>query len=86
MTVESPEEPMSCDDVLRVLSDYLDGELDEGTVARVDEHLRMCRRCDRFGAIFSETVTRVRQSIAMNETLPGDMRRALRTRLQRAIE
>jgi anti-sigma factor RsiW len=39
-----------CSDILATLSQYLDGELDSQTAARVDDHLQGCSNCARFGA------------------------------------
>ncbi|MFQ5889588.1 MAG: zf-HC2 domain-containing protein [Gemmatimonadota bacterium] len=40
-----PPPPGSCEESLRYVYEYLDGELDSATSARIDEHLRTCRRC-----------------------------------------
>jgi predicted anti-sigma-YlaC factor YlaD len=35
----------SCEETRELLSDYVEGELDERLRRRVARHLRMCRRC-----------------------------------------
>lgn len=36
---------MNCEDVLRQLYDYLDGEVDELTEADIEHHVHHCREC-----------------------------------------
>ena len=36
---------MSCEDVLSLLSTYLDSEVDEMTEADIDAHIHKCREC-----------------------------------------
>ena len=36
---------MSCEDVLSLLSTYLDSETDDMTEANIDAHLHKCREC-----------------------------------------
>ena len=37
--------PMTCDEALRLLAAYLDGELHDGSHESVEHHLEMCRSC-----------------------------------------
>ncbi|MGH7464239.1 MAG: anti-sigma factor family protein [Longimicrobiales bacterium] len=36
---------MTCEQALRLLAEYIDGELDEQDGAHVQEHLHRCRSC-----------------------------------------
>ncbi|NJL56357.1 zf-HC2 domain-containing protein [bacterium] len=36
---------MDCEDLIRYLSDYIDGDLDETLAAAAREHLATCRNC-----------------------------------------
>ena len=36
---------MNCEQMLREISNYLDGEVDPGTRSAMDEHFRICQRC-----------------------------------------
>jgi len=36
---------VSCDEVWRQISNYLEGEISVGLRARMDEHLKDCKRC-----------------------------------------
>lgn len=39
------DRPANCREVIRVLQSYLDGEVDDLTARRIEEHLDDCRRC-----------------------------------------
>jgi Putative zinc-finger len=41
----SGETPMTCDEALRLLAVFLDGELHGGSHAAVEHHLEICRSC-----------------------------------------
>lgn len=41
----SSEHAMTCDEALRLLAVFLDGELHEGQHAAVERHLEVCRSC-----------------------------------------
>jgi anti-sigma factor RsiW len=49
-------EAPACRDVVEVLSDYLDGALDDDTTHVVETHLAACEGCDRALAQLRETV------------------------------
>jgi anti-sigma factor RsiW len=53
--VIDPNDP-ACRDVVEVLSDYLDGALDDETKQVVETHLAACQGCDRALAQLRETV------------------------------
>ena len=46
----------ACRDVVEVLSDYLDGALDDDTKRVVETHLARCEGCDRALAQLRETI------------------------------
>ncbi|MFZ5438660.1 MAG: zf-HC2 domain-containing protein [Myxococcota bacterium] len=54
---------LECFDVLAVLSDYLDGELDAGTRAKVEAHLAGCDACTTFGGEFGAVVKALREKM-----------------------
>ncbi len=74
---------LSCGDVLEVLSDYIDNAIEPATRARVEEHLRGCDWCERFGGRFSEVVETLRKQLGTPEPLPKDVAQRLRERLRR---
>ena len=73
----------SCRAVLTDLSAYVDGELPPGRVAQIEDHLRGCDWCERFGGEFSGLVRAFRQ--ALHEAAPVDAAvvARLRARLDR---
>lgn len=64
-----------CTEVLAVLSDYLDGDLDPVTRARVEAHVAGCDGCDRFGGPFAAVVGALRRRL---EGPPAGLRERLR--------
>lgn len=71
-----------CGEVLDRLSDYLDGDLDAAVRAQLEEHLRGCDGCARFGGEFRATVEALRvhllgRGAAMPERVHEALRRAL---------
>lgn len=45
-----------CQDLVEVVTDYLEGAMDPSTRARFDRHLRRCDGCDRYLAQIRRTV------------------------------
>ena len=70
-----------CHDVLATLSDYLDDELAAPDRARVEDHLRGCDACARFGGELAETVRTLREHLLADETEPVGLRQRLRAAL-----
>ena len=60
---------LKCSEVLSSLSDYLDGECDSALRARIDEHLRGCDRCARFGGEMQSMVRALRAHLGVED--PG---------------
>jgi len=71
-----------CFEVLGLLSEYLDGQLDDARRARVEAHVQGCDVCARFGGEFSEAVRLLRQRLAAPPVDTG-MAQRLRARLRR---
>jgi anti-sigma factor (TIGR02949 family) len=84
MTIENEKviAGLSCSDVLARLSDYVDGELPADERARVEEHLRGCDGCARFGGAFGATVRALREHLSTPRDLPDE----LRDRIRRALD
>ena len=72
---------LSCGQVLERLSDYIDDELGSDARAAVEEHLRGCDGCARFGGEFRATVRALREHLLE----PGKPPSRLRTRLAEAL-
>jgi anti-sigma factor RsiW len=73
---------LSCSDVLARLSDYVDGDLPAEERGRVEDHLRACEGCARFGGEFAATVRGLRAHLGAPVSLSGE----LEERLRRALD
>jgi anti-sigma factor RsiW len=73
---------LSCSDVLARLSDYVDGDLPAEERGRVEEHLRGCEGCARFGGDFAATVRALRAHLGAPARVSGE----LKERLRRALD
>ncbi len=72
---------LSCSDVLALLSDYLDGDLEAGARQRVEEHLRGCDGCARFGGQFKVTVQALKSHLRRAPAVPPGVLDRLRVAL-----
>ena len=68
---------LRCGEVLERLSDYLDGDADAPTRARIEEHLRGCEGCARFGGELSATIRALREHLLGPARAPESVRRRL---------
>lgn len=69
---------LSCGQVLDRLSDYLDGDLPPPESASLEEHLRGCDGCARFGGELRDVVSSLRQHLTRSRNLPPGFRERLR--------
>ncbi|MBI1940218.1 MAG: zf-HC2 domain-containing protein, partial [Acidobacteria bacterium] len=72
---------LGCKDVIKLISAYLDGEIDAETKRRIEDHLKGCRRCK---VVFDST----RRTIELYcdgkpLPLPADVRERLHEALRR---
>ena len=67
-----------CTEVLERLSEYLDGQLDDAEVARIDRHLQGCTWCERFGGRFAAAIAGLRLHLRDAEPLQPIVRQRLR--------
>lgn len=71
---------INCDEVMRQLWDYLDGELTRERVEAIEAHLAMCERClphAEFERAFLRAVAQVRREPADASGLAARVRQAL---------
>ncbi|RLB54541.1 MAG: hypothetical protein DRJ42_08900 [Deltaproteobacteria bacterium] len=69
-----------CSEVLDVLSDFVDGDIDDAMRTRVEAHLQGCENCARFGKSFGGVVEAMRSAAApapLDEDLIGRLKAAL---------
>ena len=74
---------ISCGQVLANLSDYLDDELPPGSRRQIEDHLRGCSECARFGGELRSTVRALRAHLTTSPGLPTSLRARLRDALKR---
>ena len=74
-----------CREVLADLSAYLDGELLPERRRHIEEHLKGCDWCERFGGEFSAVVTAFREALRQPAPPDPNVRRRLRERLKREL-
>lgn len=55
---------LRCGEVLESLSEYLDQSLEPTRVEAIENHLRGCDNCERFGGSMSALVTAIRERLA----------------------
>lgn len=72
---------LSCGQVLAALSDYLDGDLPPAARAQVEDHLRGCERCARFGGELRATVRALRARLTAARPVPPAVLARLRLAL-----
>ena len=68
---------MKCSDFLHELTDYLDGAIDAGTKAELEEHLAWCHNCYVVADTTKKTIEIYRDSKLYE--LPENLRSRLRT-------
>ena len=62
---------LRCRDLLTVLADYVDGELGDKEVERVDAHLSECEYCKKFGGEYGALVEELRGCLEAPSVDPG---------------
>jgi len=67
-----------CTDVLAGLSEYLDGELPPETADKVEQHLKGCPNCKRFGA---DMAAMLGSFSTLSQQIPADVSERLRRAL-----
>lgn len=72
---------LTCSAVLERLGEYVDRELSAGEVARVEEHLRGCGVCERFGGRYARTVHTAREKLGAPHTIDDATFERVRTAL-----
>ncbi len=74
---------LRCRDVLDLLGDYVDGDLAPNIEMQINQHLRGCDTCERFGGEYASLVADLRRSLSMLSPDPG-IRERLAQRMARA--
>jgi hypothetical protein len=75
--------PLTCDELDALLPDYLDGALESGTRATVEEHARSCARCE---ALIGDLSALVRDARALPDLVPPrDLWAGIEARIQAPV-
>ena len=72
-----------CGEVLQDLSELLDERLPPERVRQIEEHLKGCDVCERFGERFSTVVRALREGLSSAPELDEPVARRLKERLRR---
>jgi len=75
-----------CTKVLEHLSGYLDGEIEDELLERIEEHLRGCNWCEAFGREFATTIKRLRARLKRPNEMDPDLAERLMHRLEMNIQ
>lgn len=75
---------LRCSEVLAVLSEYMDGELDDSLVGKVENHLLGCPNCERFGRNFGSMVVSLRKESENSPEAALDVLARLHQQLRKA--
>jgi anti-sigma factor RsiW len=70
----------SCEDVVAVLHDYLDGLLEPRLAAIIARHLENCPECEKFARTYGTVIT------LAGELQAGDIPEEVRLRVRRALQ
>ncbi|MFO7573270.1 MAG: zf-HC2 domain-containing protein [Gaiellaceae bacterium] len=74
-------DPRECEETRALMSDYVDGDLDDELRRRVERHVRFCPRCHAVLGNLRETLARLR---GLGDDRPGDEEEAVAARVSRA--
>ena len=75
---------LSCRQVLGLVGDYVDGELDAEDKRRVDEHLRGCTVCERFGGRYARVVYAARERLGATHDIDAQTEQRVLEKLRAA--
>ena len=50
---------LTCQEFVELVTDYLEGALDEDTVRRFEEHMDLCQGCESYLSQMKETASRL---------------------------
>lgn len=73
----------NCDDVIQLLTDYIDGELEPEAQAQLDQHFKVCPPCVSFLETFKVTIELT--GTFKCEDIPEDVSRKLHAFLEQEL-
>lgn len=72
---------ISCEEALRLLAEYLDGELQDSNHTNVERHLERCRSC--FSRVEFERQLRTKMAALAEGSVTGDFEERIRSLIER---
>jgi anti-sigma factor RsiW len=72
-------EHLSCQEIVELVTDYLEGELPPDTASRFEEHLNFCDGCETYLAEMRAAIATVGRADAVEEEMPAETRDSLLT-------
>lgn len=75
---------LSCGEVLVDLSAYIDGDLTPARRVAIEDHVRDCADCARFGGAFAATLHALREQLSAAADVPADVAARLAEALRRS--
>ena len=76
--ITEPLPELPCQDLVEVVTDYLEGALSEVDHQRFEEHLAICERCAAYVEQIRLTVAATGRAGVQGEALPVDLREGIR--------
>jgi len=73
----------NCDEVIQLLTDYMDGELEEASQRQLDVHFKACPNCVHFMETFRFTIERTGEFRC--EDIPEEVSQKLHDFLEKQI-
>jgi len=69
---------LACQDLVEVVTDYLDGALSDDDRRRFEEHLAICERCVAYVEQIRLTIAATGRAGVQGDALPADLRDGIR--------
>jgi len=77
-TITEPLPELPCQDLVEVVTDYLDGALSDVDRRRFEAHVAICERCGAYLQQIRLTIVASGRAGARPEALPADLREGIR--------
>jgi len=78
--MSEPSRPLTCDELLRMMNDYVDGDIDPALCAELQKHLDDCRDCRVVVDTIRKTITLYRDETVYE--LPASFHNKLHAELR----
>jgi anti-sigma factor RsiW len=72
-------EHLSCQEIVELVTEYLEGTLEPGTASLFEEHLNFCDGCETYLEEMRATIATVGRADLVEEEMPAETRESLLT-------